>query len=84
MFGGIDIYEKRIFVGHSFKYENVNIYLQFIAANSFIYSAEYTKPTVQEKNIRFSNYLNTTAIRSAIYTRDVVYNVYTTPWPSEY
>lgn len=66
------------------KYWYLENSLQFIAANSFIYSAEYTKPTVQEKNIRFSNYLNTTAIRSAIYTRDVVYNVYTTPWPSEY
>lgn len=57
MFSG-NYMKKRIFLEeHSFKCENESesIYLQFMAANSFIYSAQYTKPTVQQKkNIRIN------------------------------
>lgn len=36
-----------------FKNESENIYLQFMAANSLIYSAQYTKPAIQQQKKRF-------------------------------
>lgn len=57
MLSGNDMKKGTFLEEHSFKCKNESedIYLQFMAANSFIYSAQYTKPTVQQKkNIRFS------------------------------
>lgn len=39
--------KKNILEEHAFKCEIENMYLQFMAANSFIYSAQYTKHTTK-------------------------------------